>query len=73
MASTGGERDRENSSMFFSFFYLFPTNSMGKGGSGEQNEPKRVEKTRLGHRCGTGLTTQILGMLFMICLFFSFN
>lgn len=39
MALMGSERDRENSSMFFSFFYLFTTNSMGKGG-GEQNEPK---------------------------------
>ena len=39
IASMGGERDSENSSMFFSFFYLFTTNSMGKGGS-EQNEPK---------------------------------
>ena len=24
---------------------------MCKGGSGEANEPKRVEMTRLGHRC----------------------
>ena len=29
MASMGGERDREISSMFFSFFYLFTTNGKG--------------------------------------------
>ena len=33
---------------------------MCKGGSGEANEPKRVETTRLGYRCA---------FLFFLCIF----